>query len=235
MELFYSVNYRLRPSDYRPVGDTLSSVAILDILQDLAGDHAKQIGVGFEDFIKRDLVWMIVSTKYEFIGDIPMHASVVGHTWPRQKGKIDFIRDYKIDYNGKTCVRATSRWIIANAKTRHIYIPRDIEFPGEYHIEENPMTLDKLKDFDVTGLKNYTFIPKFMDLDHNGHVNNIKYARYIEDVLELKEQIKSFSITYVKEAKLGDKVEIYFMENENIIDIKGVVNEETCFLARIER
>lgn len=234
MDLFYGAKYRLRPSDFRPVGDTLSIPTVLDILQDLAGDHATQVGLGFDDFIKKDLIWMIVSTKYEIYEDIPMYANVDAYTWPKPKGKIDFYRDYKICYNGKTCIRATSRWIIANVKTRRIYIPRDIDFDGNYHIEDNLVTLEKLKDFDVTGLEKHTFIPRFMDLDHNGHVNNIKYATFIENVLELKKQIKSFSITYVKEAKLNDNVDIYVLENEFGYDIKGIVNEETCFLAKIE-
>lgn len=234
MELYYSAKYRLRPSDFRPIGDTLSSTSLLDIFQDLAGDHATRLGLGFEDFIKKDLIWMIVSSKYEIYEDIPMYADIEAFTWPKQKGKIDFIREYKINYNGKTCVRATSRWIIANAKTRRLYIPRDIEFPGEYHEEDNLVKLEKLIDFDVIGLEKHTFVPRFMDLDHNGHVNNIRYATFIEDVLKLEKQIKSFSITYVKEAKLGDNIDIYYLKNEFGYDLKGMVNGETCFLAKVE-
>ncbi len=232
MELIYNTDYRLRPSDFRP-NDTLSSTTILDILQDLAGDHASRLGLGFEDFIKRDLIWMIVSTKFEVIGDIPMYARINAFTWPRKKGKIDFFRDYKIIYNGNTCIRATTRWIIANVKTRHIYIPRDIDFSGEYHEENLNIELDKLNDFDISNLEKHTFIPNFMDLDHNGHVNNIKYATYIENILKLDKQMKSFSITYVKEARLGDILDIYVIKNDNTYDIKGVVNNETCFLARV--
>jgi acyl-ACP thioesterase len=233
MELFYKTKYKLRPSDFRP-NDTLSIPTVLDILQDLAGDHATQLGLGFDDFIKKDLIWMIVSTKFEIVKDIPMYSTIDACTWPRKKGKIDFFRDYRIDYNNEVCVKATSRWIIANYKTRHIYIPRDIDFYGEYHEEENNLEIEKLEDFDVTNLEAHTFIPKFMDLDHNGHVNNIKYAIYIENVLELDKQIKSFSITYVKEAKLGEIINIFVKKKEYGYDIKGIVNNETCFLAKVE-
>lgn len=235
MELIYKTNYRLRPSDFRPKNDTLSSTTLLDIFQDLAGDHATQVGLGFDDFIKKDLIWMIVTTKYEIYEDIPMYAIVEATTWPRPKGRLDFFRDYKIEHNGKVCVRATSRWIIANYKTRKVYIPRDIDFPeGEYH-EEEMIEIDKLKDFDITGLEKHDFIPEYMDLDHNGHVNNIKYATFIENILKLEHQIKTFEITYVKEAKINEVISIYVKEDENIIDVKGIVNNETCFLARIER
>ena len=234
MELLYKTNYRLRPSDFRPKNDTLSSTTLLDIFQDLAGDHATKLGLGFEDFIKRDLIWMIVSTRYEIYEDIPMYSTIDAYTWPRKKGKIDFFRDYKIIHNGKTCIKATSRWIIANAKTRRIYIPRDIDFAGEYHDEET-FDIPKLDDFSIEGLESHEFIPHFMDLDHNGHVNNIRYATFIENVLQLEEQIKAFTITYVKEARLGDKVYVYVKENGNEIDIKGIVNDETCFLAKVER
>ena len=74
-----------------------------------------------------------------------------------------------------------------------------------------------------------------MDLDHNGHVNNIKYATFIENTLKLEHQIKAFTITYVKEAKLGEEILIYVKEEGNNFLIKGIVNNETCFLAKIER
>ena len=234
MELIYKTNYRLRPSDFRPKNDTLSSTTILDIFQDLAGDHASQIGLGFDDFMKKDLIWMIVSSRYEICEDIPMYAIVDAITWPKPKGKIDFYRDYKIMHNGKVCIKGTSRWIIANYKTRKIYIPRDIEFPGEYH-NEDTVELPKLHDFEIDGLTPYKVIPQYMDLDHNGHVNNIKYATFIENVLQLEHQIKAFSITYVKEAKQNEEILIYVKENGFDFDIKGVVNNETCFLAKIER
>ena len=51
MELLYKTTYRLRPSDFRPKNDTLSSTTLLDIFQDLAGDHATRLGLGFEDFM----------------------------------------------------------------------------------------------------------------------------------------------------------------------------------------
>lgn len=53
-----------------------------------------------------------------------------------------------------------------------------------------------------------------MDLDHNGHVNNIKYATFIENVLKLEHQIKAFEITYVKEAKMGEEINIYVKKTE---------------------
>ena len=234
MELIYNTTYRLRPSDFRPTNDTLSSETLLDIFQDLAGDHATRLGLGFKEFFERDLIWMIVSSRYEIYEDIPMYAIIEATTWPRPKGKIDFFRDYKITYNGKVCVKATSRWIIANYKTRKIYIPRDIDFTGEYH-DEKTCELNRLADFSVEGLIPHKFIPQYMDLDHNGHVNNIKYALFIENVLKLEHQIKAFEITYVKEAKMGEEINIYVKENGNDFDIKGVVNNETCFLAKIER
>ena len=54
------------------------------------------------------------------------------------------------------------------------------------------------------------------------------------NILKLDKQMKSFSITYVKEARLGDILDIYVVKNDNTFDIKGVVNNETCFLARVE-
>lgn len=233
MELIYKANYRLRQSDFRP-SDTLSSHAILEMLQDVSGEHAATINMSYEDFIKRNLVWMIVQTKYVIYSDVPMYKYVDCYTWPREKGKLDFFRDYKVICDDKICIRAVMRWVIVDNTTRHVYIPRDIKYDGEFYKDDDAIEIDRLKDFSVEGLTPYVFKPNFMDLDHNGHINNTKYAYYLENALELKEQIKSFSISYNKELKYTDELKIYIKKEDSIYYAKGEVNNELCFLAKVE-
>ena len=47
--------------------DYLKPSAILDFAQEIAGNHADELGVGFNEFIKNDLIWIIVRNKVQIL------------------------------------------------------------------------------------------------------------------------------------------------------------------------
>ena len=75
----------------------------------------------------------------------------------------------------------------------------------------------------------------FSMLDSNEHLNNALYADLIVDFIpsEKVRNIKGFTLDYVKEAKLGDKIEMLSAEEDGKIYLQGL-NEDTCFRASVE-
>ena len=61
----YEELFRLRVSDF-DCFDRLTPFAILDLSQDIAGKHAANLHVGYDDLISNDVVWMLLRTRYEF-------------------------------------------------------------------------------------------------------------------------------------------------------------------------
>ena len=50
--------------------DIIRPYAILDFFQDLAGIHAEQIGVGFEDIAKLGYIWVVLYEQYEVLQNL---------------------------------------------------------------------------------------------------------------------------------------------------------------------
>lgn len=50
--------------------DYLKPSSILDFAQLVASKHAESLGMGFEDFIKKDLIWVVVRNYFEIIKPI---------------------------------------------------------------------------------------------------------------------------------------------------------------------
>ena len=91
----FEKEFELRISDF-DCFDKIKPSVILDFFQDVAGEHADILSVGFNDLIKKDLIWVLVRTKYEVIKEPNLYSKIKIKTWPHPKGRIDFDRDYLI-------------------------------------------------------------------------------------------------------------------------------------------
>ena len=94
-ENIYLEKFRLRVSDYDYKDQILLS-AILDLCQDVAGKHAIELGVGYDDMIVQDKIWMVIRTKVEVIKNPPFSCNVLVETWPIEPNRVDMDREYLI-------------------------------------------------------------------------------------------------------------------------------------------
>lgn len=233
----YEEKFRLRVSDFN-CHDYLLPQAVLDLAQDVAGKHADILHIGFEDFIKQNRIWVLMRNRFVMEKYPPLYATVNVKTWPREKGRADFDRDTIIeDLNGNVLCKIQSKWVILDVVKRCIILPRNFEYPIKEICEEKTFETPffKLEDFDCENLPFHEIETEYCDLDHNRHINNIQYAKYIMNsiVLEENERIHTFEIDYVHELSFGQKVKVYYERKENIIRVKGVSNQ-TNFIAVLE-
>ena len=129
----FEKEFELRISDF-DCFDKIKPSVILDFFQDVAGEHADILSVGFNDLIKKDLIWVLVRTKYEVIKEPTLYSKIKVRTWPHPKGRIDFDRDYLIlDENNNVLIKGTSKWVIVNYKTRRLSLTKDIDFNIEFY------------------------------------------------------------------------------------------------------
>lgn len=238
MESFYQEKFRLRISDFS-MHDELLPQAILDLFQDVAGKHADNLKIGFNDLIHRDLIWVLLRSKFEIVKNPKLYSTVIVKTWPKQKGKIDFDREYLItDENGDVLVKGISKWVIVNFKTRRMSFTRDINYDCEILNDENFIgAFPKIEDFDITNLDFYQDKTSFCDLDHNGHVNNAKYAKYVLNTIKLdkNEKIKSFQLDHIKELSPDIVIKNYYKRENKNIYVKGITEDNiVSYICKIE-
>ena len=69
------------------------------------------------------------------------------------------------------------------------------------------------------------YVPKYSDIDINGHVNSIKYIEHILNLFSMdtfkEKNLRRFEIAYVAESYYGETLGFYLEEkNENEYDIE---------------
>lgn len=62
--------------------DYLKLSSILDIAQNIAGDHATELKIGFNEFIKKDLIWVLIRNKVEIVKNIHDPKIIKAVTYP---------------------------------------------------------------------------------------------------------------------------------------------------------
>lgn len=232
--------YRLRTSDFDRYHKILPAT-LLDMFQDMAGEHADYIGVGYDSMNEKNFFWVLLRVKYEVIKMPKLYTDIVASTWPHEPKKSFFVRDYMIsDESGDTLVIGSSQWGVVDLETRRIIAPKNVKFGiDEYYPKSNfDYALRKLKDFEITeDMMSYEVLSGYTDIDINGHVNNIKYSNYIVNAIRLPEEeiIKEFQIDYRREVKEGEKLLIYHVREEDMIYVKGCDSDgQVMFAAEIK-
>lgn len=237
MALIHKKDYYLRFSDF-DCRDELRPSSILDLFQDAASEHGEQMGVGFESMFSKQMLWVILRIKYKMYGKASMFDAVTVTTQPMPSGKAVFLRDYFInDKNGGLIAKGTSQWVVIHSEKRRLLPVSNLLPP----IDPESVTpafsekIKKLSDFEKTA-EFHTVIPAFSSLDHNGHVNNIRYAEFVMDAARFTkdEKIDTFQIDFLHEVYEGEELKIYISRENGKLLAKAVSQEEiTKFLCEI--
>ncbi len=228
--------YPLRQSDF-DYNDNIRISAILDYFQELAGIHANKIGVGFNAMVENKIFWVLIRSRFEIYKQPLPNQQIKVTTWPKQKGKIDFDRDYEIlSLDGELMVKASSKWVTIDMDTRRIVRSDKINYIGDHLEKSNFDSLDKLHiEYANKETKEMTYIVSNSDIDHNRHMNNAKYGDLILNMVTYPANfvIKSFQMEHIKEAKLNDIITVHYFIENNEHNFVGLVSENRCFNAKI--
>lgn len=210
--------------------DKILPSAVLTAFQDIAGEHAEKLGIGYEPCLRRDMIWILVRSRYIILQQPKVDETYILRTWPEPKGTLDFNRDYIIeDKDGNTIIKGMSKWAITNFKTRRLVRCRDIDF-GPDEFSSDKVFEEDLYNFAPENIENLepviSHIVRFSDLDHNHHMNNTKYATIALDAINLKEDemITDFQINHLLECKKDEVIEVYHLDygsNHRIIGTKN--------------
>lgn len=238
MRNLWQKEYTLRAGDFDKF-DRIKPSAVLDLFQDAAGQHAIEIGVGFDDMIAREYLWVLTRIKFEIVSAPKRYQTVVVKTWPLAPNRLNYRREYCIeDINGNKLIIGSSEWVVIHSKERKLLsVPDLYNLDGDYHNEVMfEGKIGKVHDFEASG-NAYTVNAGFCDLDINDHVNNTKYANYVYDAINPTKDnvVQSFQIDYRKEVMQGTELNIYHKREDGVISAKGQNNDgDIMFACKIE-
>ncbi len=184
---------RLRPS------------RILDMVQQVSGDHSVLLGAGQDVLTEKDLFWAVIRHRVHITRLPGAGEKVTLQTWPMPTTRTAYPRSVvAYDAAGNECFRAISLWVLMEGKSRAMVVPgksgvtvsgmltgAELAAPGS--LVPKPMSRE------VSRTVRYT------DLDINGHMNNCRYLDWVADVLpsafHRQHSTCEFTVCYLSEAR----------------------------------
>ncbi len=238
MKRLWEKEYYLRASDFDKFNHIKPS-AVLDLFQDAAGQHAEEIGVGFDKMIKRSYLWVLTRVKFKIVSKPSIYQKVIVKTWPLAPNRLSYRREYSIENeNGERLIVGSSEWVVIHSeKRRFLSVPDLYPFTDGFHEEIMfEGKLGKVQDFVAEGTP-CIVNAGFSELDVNNHVNNTKYANYVLDAINPSRacELETFQIDYRKEVLQGTGLGIYHIWQDSTVLAKGQnENGDIMFACELE-
>lgn len=197
----------------------LTNYGILCMLEDIACMHSDMAGYGINQTMQTHLSWVLLHWKVCVFKRVAFGTKVIVKTWARASNNIYTLRDFEIyDEQGVLICKASSKWVLVNADTKHISKISD-DIISCYNVENKSVfdedDIEKIKEPNNLSLE-FSFNVLRRDIDFNEHMHNLYYLSYVYEVLP-KEAYNSnnFEIMYKSSARLGDKVDCYYSFENN--------------------
>lgn len=205
--------------------------AICNYLQEVAGNHATELGVAVDHLFKKNMTWVLSRLHIQVFRFPFWREEIKIETWPSGRQRKFATRDFLIfDQKHNILVKATSSWMIIDLKTQKpIVMP---EFMDEIRLPDRQRAINDSFP-KMTLPKNPNLEQKFDvrlgDLDINQHVNNVKYIEWALESVPLDiwkaKILASLEISFRAETKHGERIIIQTEQNENIF-LHRVISED---------
>jgi medium-chain acyl-[acyl-carrier-protein] hydrolase len=209
-ELVYHKEYAVHTYETDARG-LVRPVALLNYLQDAAGEHAGRLGLSVVDLFKRSMTW-VLSRYHVLVHRYPaLGARLEIVTWPSGKHGYFAIRDFEVSDGGGPVLSATSSWMVIGLEKKQAVKVDDVVGP-RYAVERRALD-DPFASLPVPGQPDPgpRFRVESSHLDWNRHVNNAVYVQWAlegvpADVL-MKRRPMEIEVSYRAEALYGDEVQ----------------------------
>lgn len=227
----YDVDFqrRLRP-------DVLCSY-----LQEVASEHALQLGVGYQQLEAQRMLWVLSRLLLQVERLPHWHEEITIETWAKGTDRLFALRDFRVrNAAGEVLCTATSNWLILH-RDSHRPVRPDQFFSRLKHEEDAVNAVaEKLDEASQTSAL-YTLEVGYADLDHNRHVNNLRYIAWMFNCFDLdfyaQHQLREMQINFLSEVREGASVSVF---KEQVTDRHFLVsgfeqeNSSPCFSGTLD-
>ncbi len=165
--------------------DRLTMAAMFNYCQEVAGNHARELGVGTEYMRENGIVW-ILSRMSAVLDERPAWgARLRVRTWPRGTDRLFAVRDYEVlTEDGRRVGRGRGAWLIAETASMRPRRPEALaaRLPLNEGRQALPGGGGAVASRDGLELA-FSRCASYSDIDYNGHMNNARYVQWIQDAL----------------------------------------------------
>lgn len=204
--------------------DTLSMWGLARIFQEAADQHAAMSGIGFAQLSQENKAW-VLSRVYYKVDRLPKEGEeVTVTTWSRGTDGLFAFREYTLCApDGTRLVSSSSYWVVINYLERKAVRMHDLMDGFEYHpdLATDRATLSRVRAprqaEPMQPVSQFEVKPSM--LDHNNHVNNAEYIKWVfdnllPDTLGNPHKDFRFTIEYFQETPPDDTVSVFRIPND---------------------
>lgn len=210
----------------------LTVPAIFNLLQESAWHHAASNGFGWQELMDKGQIWALSLMKVKIDRLPDWNEKIQLLTWSKGGKGLYAYRDFEFcDANEEKLISASSAWLILDAKTRR---PQradgfDKDFPSVPERSSMEDTITREHEQSTPECNDF-FKVTTSDIDMNVHVNNVCYVRWALDSFSVdflqKNMVKEIKVSFLAEAKEGDKVGVCLAEDESKKYQVSILREE---------
>ncbi len=191
----------------------LRLLSLMNLLQDVAIEHADSFGLGLENCLEKNLSWVGSNYLLEISRFPKLHEHFKIETWPAEKKLWGAVRDFLVyDESGNVIIKGSSQWVLIDVVRRR---PVMLEkyFPDYETLGERVINTDFPK---IPALPRETnrcdFMVRFDDIDVNNHVNNAVYPLWASESISHEYRLNhrpcEIELCFKKEALYGETVTV---------------------------
>ncbi|MDE7163030.1 MAG: hypothetical protein K2O44_03015 [Clostridia bacterium] len=215
----HSKQYEIRYTDV-DFSDNLKLSSLLSLMEESACLSAEELGFGYSVLQPKKIGFVIVNWYIDLYRPIKLGDILTVNTWPIKPKKLIVLRDFELYVGEEKVGVATSRWCLVDLKDFSL-LPSSAALPSE--LQYNDFRSVDVSNFKIPEIavtdKSYSKVISYSDYDHYDHVNNTKYSDFLLDAFSVGElagkSISAVRITYVKQSKFGEALDIYKQRQEN--------------------
>jgi len=185
----------------------------MEFFQEVASNHAVDLGGGYEALIARGLFWALSRLNVE-IARMPHWGEIIKiETWPCGNEGLFFRRDFIVyDKDQHIIVRGVSGWLLVAVSTLRPQRPSQLGI--DLPVNKGKKSLAQFPERIITHTTQVVFrkTVAYNEIDQNLHVNNTRYLDWATDCFQLKHyedcKLCDFSLEFLSETHWGDEIEL---------------------------
>lgn len=190
----------------------LSTSFIFYQMQDIAWEHAKILGFGFDKLKEDQQFWVLSRLRVKITRRPVWDEDFTLETWSRGTEGFFGYRDFNfVDKKGNNIIQATSSWLVLNLKSKRIVRLTDFDNFPKYEKSVFGKNAGKVRSPETN--EKLIFTPVlFTEIDINQHFNTGRYLERIINSYDFnfheKYELAEFEINFSKEGLPTDQLGI---------------------------
>ncbi len=217
-------DYRIRAEvDVHDVdfNGVVKTSAILRYLQTAAQCQLTDGGMSYDTLRSRNKAFLLSRLKLEVLRPLRAYAPLTAITYPCESRGYSFLRCYALESDGEPVARAISVWALIDTETHGLVRVNDFNLNLPL-LPQNGLVLGAMKlPTTLTDVGGYGV--HYGDVDQNRHMNNTRYPDMYSNYLPIENKmIRSITINYSNEAKIGEKLRVQRAEKDGLFYFRTV-------------